>query len=395
MQASVNGEPVEIPPDWARMAFILQAAPLAWVMGLTFDAPDVDPAFASCLEHIRTELASVHQYADWAGRVEPSGTQALSSIESRDLLLYSGGVDSAFSLLAHPNTSLGLVAVRGADVNVDNEAGWATVADLVQRAADDYGRDVVVVSSNFRRMIKQSRVVQRYPQIGYWWPKVQHGLGLLGVTAPLVGPHGNAVISATYSSHYSLPWGSMPQVDERIRWADARVEHFGFDHSRQMKLDAIVAAAPQGFPVRVCYQDAHGPARNCGVCEKCLRTSCGLIAAGADPRRYGLDAARSEVADRARQLWKGMAKRPGDNIVFWWTEIQRAVAARSQGDDPVAQWLRQMDFAAAALQLGQRAERTKRRLQRAEAARARTSAALAPARKLGTRVKRRARRWFH
>ena len=74
-------------------------------------------------------------------------------------------------------------------------------------------------------------------------------------------------------------WGSTPVSDPLLGGGEFEVIHDGSSHSRCEKVAAI-AAWPAGLAgLRVCWQGACKD-RNCGRCEKCLRTKLNFLASG-------------------------------------------------------------------------------------------------------------------
>src|SRR5699024_10818106 len=78
-----------------------------------------------------------------------------------------------------------------------------------------------------------------------------------------------------------LPWGSNPVTDHLLSGQQMRIVHDGAGFSRTEKL-AVLAGIPGSMSdLRVCWA---GPDkdRNCGVCEKCVRTKLNLLAVGVE-----------------------------------------------------------------------------------------------------------------
>jgi hypothetical protein len=124
-----------------------------------------------------------------------------------------------------------------------------------------------------------------------WWGKIQHGMALLSLIAPLTALYGitTTMIASSNTIEVNFGWGSTAETDEKVRWANQKVIHDGFHLRRTQKIEKIVAFAQktgQQVKLRVCYSEWR-TGYNCSRCTKCQRTMLGFILEGADPNDYG------------------------------------------------------------------------------------------------------------
>jgi hypothetical protein len=77
----------------------------------------------------------------------------------------------------------------------------------------------------------------------------------------------------------ALPWGSNPATDYLLSGNGMRLVHDGAGYSRTEKVAQIAADKTAMEAVKVCWegQDA---SKNCGQCEKCIRTQLNFLAVG-------------------------------------------------------------------------------------------------------------------
>src|SRR5262249_5703213 len=76
-----------------------------------------------------------------------------------------------------------------------------------------------------------------------------------------------------------LPWGSNPATDYLLSGGIMRLIHDGAGFSRTEKIAHIANDRTASRVLKGCWEgkEAH---KNCGVCEKCIRTQANFLAAG-------------------------------------------------------------------------------------------------------------------
>jgi len=271
------------------------------------------------------------------------------------VLLYSGGLDAAASLLANRGRVGLLASVRGADVPLAAEELWALLDRTI--AGTDVARGVerAVITSNFRsfpvdRRLNHDFIRDISPD---WWGRVHHGMGLLCLLAPLTAVRGlsRVYIASSHSAGFRVPWGSSPELDALVRWSAVSVVHDGFDLTRQGKIARWVAPelrSGHDVTMRVCSKPTAGPGNlNCCSCEKCIRTASGLIVEGVDPAVAGLPVTMDVLDAWKLRLSEG-ERRLNGNELFMWQDVQcgaRAATSVLSPYEDYCQWLRTFDFA--------------------------------------------------
>ncbi len=76
-----------------------------------------------------------------------------------------------------------------------------------------------------------------------------------------------------------IPWGSSPITDHLLSSSEFVVMHDGASHSRTEKVKEICEWRVGVENLRVCWQGDLKD-RNCGICEKCVRTKLNFLAVG-------------------------------------------------------------------------------------------------------------------
>ena len=194
----------------------------------------------------------------------------------RGLFTMSGGVDGTFSLYRHlfgePGrltiSPRGVLLVHGFDVPLENEVAFQSVITNVEAMLDRTAIPVYTVSTNFRDL-RQS------------WGDA-NGLGLASCLLLFQGAFDVGVVGsgAPYES-LTYPWGSTVVTDPLIRTEAFRIRLDGAEYDRTEKVAWLARNTWPGVVnrLRVCWEGEIKD-RNCGSCEKCLRTALNFWAAG-------------------------------------------------------------------------------------------------------------------
>lgn len=195
--------------------------------------------------------------------------------------LYSRGVDSSATVLRSlrgeiPERVTHLLSVYGAEWMFSAETQEAVWRDT-QRAAAALGLELVRLRTNARDVLKG--------RIG--WVRA-FGAAYAGV-ALLVGPLVRTVLfGATQHPQHARPRGSRFDLDPLWGTESTTMRQDG-ERLGRVERAAIVASDPTAASLlKVCY--AVDSPRNCGRCEKCLRTMTMLAATGSLERVDVFDA---------------------------------------------------------------------------------------------------------
>ena len=288
----------EVPESIAVVPAVANLLPFAWVFGCELTVSAIDKDFFEAVPEIKSG------YDDMVVGLALNGAFYADEVVDNSctieggspLSLFSGGVDAWCTLARHSSEKPHLVTVWGADVDCSNESGWKVVDEHSSSVAIDYDLDYSYVRSNFRDMIAY-RVLDASSIMASndyrWWYNLQHGIGIIGLAAPLAYACGAPrIYIASSNTEMDKPYvcASDPTIDNHFAVAGCRAVHDGYELSRQGKVDAIVRYAKEAaakVSLRVCYHVQSG--RNCCRCEKCARTILEILAAGGVPKDFGFD----------------------------------------------------------------------------------------------------------
>ena len=123
-----------------------------------------------------------------------------------------------------------------------------------------------VVRTNSKEISLMNWEFSHAAQLAAWlhnWPG--HSFALLGSSEPY--------------RRLVLPWGSNPATDYLLSGDRTMLVHDGAGFTRAEKLEAISAVPAACRTLKVCSQPSHQD-RNCGKCEKCVRTQTIFLALG-------------------------------------------------------------------------------------------------------------------
>lgn len=194
----------------------------------------------------------------------------------RSIVAFSGGVDATFSLWRHARSQTPhmtdvktALLVHGFDIPLHRTTEFKVATDSARRIADAAGVHLVTVETNIRSI----GLAERWPYT--YVPALssclhlfddRHDVGIIGSDEPYV-----ALI---------IPWGSNPITNPLLSSGRFHIKYDSGGFTRTQKVKALATWSPALENLRVCWQ---GPktGKNCGRCEKCIRTILNFKAVGA------------------------------------------------------------------------------------------------------------------
>lgn len=206
--------------------------------------------------------------ADTPGRDKPAA------------LAFSGGVDACFSLAAHKSGLLGAssreiglgVQIVGMDLNEDRPEALLEANRSAKAILDSFGVPMAVISTNQRRDF--------CPE---WKPSL--GAALACVLHTLTNDYSAGIISGNYDYLRETdigPDGVHTMFNRLLGSYTFPVVSTGGTHNRVERVGFLCGYPAVLKNLRVCLRP-EGMGRNCGVCEKCIRTRLDLLVYGQEP----------------------------------------------------------------------------------------------------------------
>lgn len=341
------------PPGLLLVPVVANLLPVAWVEDFELRIPVLDAEYSSSIDAIRTAWHETYPVLDLKGTVvvERTTDAVLALDPDASLALFSGGLDSLATALAHEDERLTLTPIWGVDVEADDPDAWLSMKERVDEVAIGRGIEVSVIRSNFRRFVYDPALNARHaPPLGNWWRSIV-GIVLPAMTAPVAWARraSRVHIAASHTAGFGLPHGTNPDIDTATRFAGVEVIHDGFESNRLQKIAFVTAAMPDHH-LLVCSSGSATGAGNCMKCMKCLRTMASIVVVGGDPRRHGFAVTDRSFPRLQRMLATGSGFAFNEHEEYFWGNIQEAAAGgvttSLAGGEEFFAWLAGQDIAA-------------------------------------------------
>lgn len=189
-------------------------------------------------------------------------------------LMYSGGVDANYALVAHKKGLLGqrnrdirtAVMVQGFDIPLSDERWFAVARQHALPILDHFSCPLTEVQTNWRTICTD-------------W-EMEHGFGIASVLHQLGSTYGAGLWAADEPYNREvIPWGSNSISNPLLSGDGFPIRCVGAGINRSAKTGVIGRVACIAAHLRVCWRHPDN-GLNCGKCEKCVRTRLALQAHG-------------------------------------------------------------------------------------------------------------------
>jgi hypothetical protein len=255
-------------------AWLIALLPLAVTVNeaITIDAP-VDPLLLENAYELMDAWRFWHPNLPLVSLDVPmSEYQVQLTSRTRNGQFFSGGIDSFYTALRHgehgARTSNDLIFCWGFDVPLTEVDAMDRLRDALSRTAGLLDRRLIIVATNIRET-----------QFGRLdWGHFSHGCAMASVGLLLERVYRRLLIPSSDGYYEAEAYGSHAFTDHLFSTSNMQVIHDGAASSRQQKVE-LVARYPQALEgLRVCWQSLSD--KNCGQCEKCMRTMIDLDLCG-------------------------------------------------------------------------------------------------------------------
>lgn len=186
---------------------------------------------------------------------------------------FSGGLDASYTAYKYKNKlddqfifNLDKsILILGADIPVEDKASFEDAFRSAKEMTDDLSIHLIVVETNIRKFLKNW---------SYAFGSVIAGTLNFFSKSCFYGAASDCSVH-----HYPLPWGMNPITDQYLSSDSFRFISDGREHSRTDRA-AIIKSWDVGLKnLRVCWSN-NDKSKNCGYCEKCVRTKLNFMAVG-------------------------------------------------------------------------------------------------------------------
>jgi len=251
--------------------------------------------------------------------------------ENKTLLAFSGGLDSTFSAVRHGMKLAGsgshnirsVMMVQGFDIGRDNDKFFMKAVERSQKFLESLSLDMRLIMTDSENPAFQDWDDSHGAELACCLHQFSNefSFGMIGSTKPY--------------NCLTLPNGSNPATDHLLSGSGFTIVHDGAGYTRTAKAEVVARHPLATAQLRVCYEGKL-QYRNCGRCEKCMRTYLNLRAVGVDsPACFDVQPDLSQVASiRARnqcQLGELVSivdfARNSNVSAQWLDDLQNAIEA--------------------------------------------------------------------
>jgi len=288
----------DIPDSILVIPFLCNVLPIAWVLDAIIYLNEVDKVFFKSIDEFKKGYINMYPRINFLGEVNVDELidNSTKNQDGNNLAFFSGGVDAFNTLINHIDEEPVLLTLWGSDIFFNDTEGWNNVKNHVLKTSERFSVKCRFVKSNFRKIFNEGKLstfVYEKANDG-WWHGFQHGIGLIGHAAPLAYMYSSRIvyIASTFTAKDAgkITCASDPTIDNFVKWASTDIVHDGYEFTRQDKIRNICNFIQEHSNIkinlRICWQSVGG--KNCNICEKCYRTTMGILAEKQDPNDYGL-----------------------------------------------------------------------------------------------------------
>jgi hypothetical protein len=261
LSGSINGDTVyyRIPAEYEIHLCAEGFVALALMEAMVSNVPIVLDRSVPLSQKLYVQLHELQAiYSGWNRDLHIVAIEADTTTEKLESSLvgsmFSGGVDSSYTLLQKKSEITHLIMCSGFDSESEN--AWNKKLELQSRFSQSVGKKLLPVVSNAREWIEGRRIS--------WL--MGHGLflstlgGMLGMS--------RIYIPASHTYDELFPWGSHVLSDPMWSTESSEVIHHGA-RRRSQKVESLLSDEFIVNNLQVCWRDIQG---NCGECSKCVRT---------------------------------------------------------------------------------------------------------------------------
>lgn len=317
-----------VPIGILNVPIVSSLLPISWFAGFDIKVNELDKVFYQQVLKLKEQFAEYHPIIKTkkSNLIVKHLSESSKLNSSKKAMLYSGGVDAYATLLRHFEEVPDLITIKGVDMELSDEAQWKGLlnynndTEAIQQNAKYY------IESNLRDFIsfEVNRLITGFD----WYGTIQHGLAITCLTAPLAYLNGYSVVYIASSfdrkeGYEFVNWGSLPEIDNLIKFNNTNIYHDGIEITRQEKVNYIVDWAvfnKRDVHLRVCYL-AKKQDLNCGHCSKCLMTIFAILNTNKNPNDFGFQVdvgVFKMLKDLLKQGFKSNAQ------LYFWKEVYLA-----------------------------------------------------------------------
>lgn len=339
---------LKIPNSIASIPILSNFIHLSWALGFDIYIEEVDWDYYDSINNIKDIFNEWYPQFNFNSKIFYNRKIKNKKIKSNKYgLLFSGGLDSISAYISNKDKNIELYSLWGADIPIYEKGFWYKVRKSILTFSKEERLDNYFIKTNMRLILNEGDIIKKYNLSG-WWGEVSHGLLIISSSIPLLYSNktSHLIIGASHNNKFSLPWGSDPKIDEKIKVAGIQVIHEDYKYTRQEKIKFNLKNNQKyNKYLRVCW--SNNKKFNCGKCEKCCRTIIGLILEDINPNECNFNFKKSDLYQIKRYFDKGIFRFTGGKIFIWndlKKNIPKTIDKNIYYDKYFIKWLSQYDF---------------------------------------------------
>ena len=340
-----------VPKSLAVIPFICNVLPIAWLADAELIVDELDEEFYHSLFEVKHGYMLLSRMLEFKGKVTVNNVvRNYYKPTMQSAVLFSGGVDAFTTLFRHLGENPLMITLRGSDIKLHDLKGWNVVKEQVETAAKTFNLpEPSFVTTNFRCFINEGVLGELVVKSGDgWWHAYQHGIGIIGHTAPLAYLYklNKVYIASSYTCDFPVICASDPVIDSHLSLSSTEVRHDGYFMNRIDKVKFIVETCERlnkNILLRVCWISEGG--HNCCECEKCIRTIFNILAVGGNPSQYGFILDKEKESKMYSIVHRCLLTTPFQRPQ--WHDIQDYILKTNkfkEKDNPYYSWIYQLDI---------------------------------------------------
>ncbi len=268
--------------------------PIAWAVGADIHVKSLDRTFLNSLDQIKDTMRHYYPNFSYATEIHVEKIVTNNLPHHAYGLLYSGGLDSTVSYIRHKDKKPNLITFRGIDFPFRRTAFWKQIKNEHTKFAAHEQLELNFIETNHRNFLNEFCLDMTFGKYlpWIWYGDIQFGISMAGFCAPFtsVKSIGTLFFASAITPNCKQVKAPFVFTNKNAIWGNTRVIHDGFALTRQEKIADVLepyVSETHNYPhLRVCDIQFH--TLNCNNCEKCWRTSAGLVLANLDPNNFGL-----------------------------------------------------------------------------------------------------------
>ena len=335
--------------------FVCNILPIIWLTDSELIISELDESFYNSIPEFKKGYIDMYPELEFKGRIRVNKLTNDKPINNnKSATFFSGGLDAWCTLVRHLSERPDLILLWGADIPYTNEHGWLQLKSVVKETAEKFNLSLITVKTTYRKVINEGELDKAFSSKLHdgWWHGVQHGIALIGHSAPCNYTRGvgKQYIAASFSPEdKNVTCASYPTIDNYVRFFDCQVYHDAFI-TRSQKTEEIVSyrkRTGENINLHVCWQTTDG--ENCCRCEKCFRTMIGIMLEGDDPKNYGFKEEKTDYEYMRNFMTKEYDFSVSPFLLVFWKKYQsllreRKLVLKNKPYYKDIKWLLKVDF---------------------------------------------------